>query len=771
MRNTPLVVAVPALWCALGCSALAGGSAPDVWSTVQTPSNPPAPFGGAVVANDAHGLVLIAGSPATPLAQSVWRFDGEQWTHLLDPAITTSPADLAKPTRFAAAGDTGRNYSLLFGGMVNGQYSANTIFFSGGHFSLFDDAEATRPSPRADASLAYFAEFDSLILFGGRGPDGLLNDTWSWGGEGWSLVPTPVSPSPRSGHAMAYDPGRHIIVLYGGATADGPNNETWTFDGKEWSLFTYRGPSPRSGQAMFFDEGRECVVLVGGLPQDPDVPVAETWEWTGSNWRLIESGGPTPRIGAKAAYDAQRGLAVLFGGVGPAANLLNDTWELQLSSPFGPGIETPAGLSPSDVTTGFFNADEFPDAVVTDTERASLFVFRNLGVGGFGVPRGAGDDWNGFDAPDELPLAGPPGKAEAVDINNDGKADLLVAIPSGGNGMAGSQFLLGNGSGGFGAATNLLDDFGQDDVQPGDLDNVKDLRGAATFVDLAYVSTSSGKVGVVEGAPGGFNPPLVLETGGEPTRVALGDLNFDGLADLVFTDRAAGTVAVILQSTGGKERFNVADRIDFPVGLPGGEPVALVLVDFDGDEDLDVATADSATDTVTALRNLGVDDGEWLGFEVSDITPAGENPVSIEAARFFGGFLPDLATANADGSSLSLLRNLGGGLFADPIDLSVIQGPIAVATADLNADGLDDLVAASAPPSPPGILTTFLALGLTPCPGDVDGDRTVGFVDLMLLLNQFGQSSAERGGDFDGDGVVDFTDLNTLLSNFGISCP
>ncbi len=761
-----------ALCCALATSpALAGGAQADVWTNIVPPLAPPSTLGGAMVENDAHGVVLLLGLQAIPFANSAWRFDGESWTLLNDPPITTIPENLAKPTRFAATGDTGRDFSLLFGGMVNGAFSSNTISFDGQTFRLLGDGKQQEPPARADGALAYFEPLDVVVLFGGEGENGLLGDTWVWNGEVWNQINSEAKPSPRTGHAMAFDPTRGYIVMYGGTTSNGNSAETWLFDGEEWTLFTFLGPSPRSGQAMFYDEGRECVVLVGGLPQEAGVDVAETWEWTGTNWRTIESAGPSPRIDANAAYDSARGLAVLFGGITPDANLLNDTWEFELESPFGPGIETPVGLRPSDVTAGFFDADEFPDAVVTDTLRASIFYFRNLGVTPIGIPRGAaGGEWNGFDAPMEIPLAGPPSKTEAVDLNNDGETDILVAIPSGGDGEPGSQFLLGDGMGGFSAASTLLDDFGQDDVQPGDLDNVKDDLGIL-FTDIAYVSTANGIVGIARGNANGFDPALVLNAGGEPTRIALGDLNNDGFADLVFTDRMAGTVAVILQNPNGKTIFDVFDRIDFPVGLPGGEPVALVLFDFDGDQDLDVATADRATSTVTALRNLGQDKKGWLGLVVTDITPTGANPVSIEAANFFGGPNDDLATANESGNTLSVLRNLGNGLFADPIDLSVTQGPVAVASADLNADGLADLVAASAPPSPPGILTSFLAIGDTFCPGDVNGDRFVGFDDLSLLLQEYGITGLALPADFDGNGLVDFDDLNTLLTNFGSSCP
>jgi hypothetical protein len=54
------------------------------------------------------------------------------------------------------------------------------------------------------------------------------------------------------------------------------------------------------------------------------------------------------------------------------------------------------------------------------------------------------------------------------------------------------------------------------------------------------------------------------------------------------------------------------------------------------------------------------------------------------------------------------------------------------------------------------------------CPGDADGNLEVGLGDLSLVLNNFGQSTAE--GDVSGNGIVDLQDLSIVLANFGNSC-
>jgi hypothetical protein len=51
------------------------------------------------------------------------------------------------------------------------------------------------------------------------------------------------------------------------------------------------------------------------------------------------------------------------------------------------------------------------------------------------------------------------------------------------------------------------------------------------------------------------------------------------------------------------------------------------------------------------------------------------------------------------------------------------------------------------------------------CPGDLDGDGTVGPVDLGILLGAWGTDSSQA--DLDGDGIVGPADLALLLSDWG----
>ena len=56
-----------------------------------------------------------------------------------------------------------------------------------------------------------------------------------------------------------------------------------------------------------------------------------------------------------------------------------------------------------------------------------------------------------------------------------------------------------------------------------------------------------------------------------------------------------------------------------------------------------------------------------------------------------------------------------------------------------------------------------------PCPADLDGDGSVGILDLLALLAAWGTDPAGPT-DFDGDGTVGILDLLALLANWG-PCP
>src|SRR5438067_1009208 len=65
---------------------------------------------------------------------------------------------------------------------------------------------ATSPSARAAQAEAFDSSTGDLVLFGGVGPSGFLDDTWTFDGSDWTQLFPSTSPSARLGASVAFDP-------------------------------------------------------------------------------------------------------------------------------------------------------------------------------------------------------------------------------------------------------------------------------------------------------------------------------------------------------------------------------------------------------------------------------------------------------------------------------------------------------------------------------------------------------------------------------------
>jgi hypothetical protein len=131
---------------------------------------------------------------------------------------------------------------------------------------------------------------------------------------------------------FAYDPRRQRCLLFGGRGADDVLGDTWEWDGTAWRQIHTSGPSPRMVGAAATDLTNDRIILFSGWTADQTL-LDDTWAWDGEKWELISRAGPPPRISGQLAFDGTG--VVLFGGRTRTADGfrdLNDTWRLQGTS-------------------------------------------------------------------------------------------------------------------------------------------------------------------------------------------------------------------------------------------------------------------------------------------------------------------------------------------------------------------------------------------------------------------------------------------------------
>ncbi len=67
--------------------------------------------------------------------------------------------------------------------------------------------------------------------------------------------------------------------------------------------------------------------------------------------------------------------------------------------------------------------------------------------------------------------------------------------------------------------------------------------------------------------------------------------------------------------------------------------------------------------------------------------------------------------------------------------------------------------------------TVFMFPAPTPaCPGDADGDGSVGLSDIAVVINNWG-AVGESPGDLDHDHLVGLSDIAIIINNWGVTCP
>lgn len=202
--------------------------------------------------------------------EDVWRYDsvtGEWW----DVQAPRGPVPRAGA---ALAYDAGSGVVVLFGGAIGScaypscsEHLDDTWVYDPAANTWEKRSPAISPPGRHGHTMAYDAQSDRVLLFGGDTGAQWLDDTWAYDSDTdtWVEVPTADTPWPVAQQAMAYDPVADLVVLWGGAERDG--SEVWTFDleAATWSSTAWDpAPEPAWDACLVWDAASEQMLLIGG---------------------------------------------------------------------------------------------------------------------------------------------------------------------------------------------------------------------------------------------------------------------------------------------------------------------------------------------------------------------------------------------------------------------------------------------------------------------------------------------------------------------------
>lgn len=253
--------------------------------------------------------------------------------------------------------------------------------------------------------------------------------------------------------------------------------------------------------------------------------------------------------------------------------------------------------------------------------------------------------------------------------------------------------------------------------------------------------------------PYSFANEVNFGTGPGPENVVESDIDGDGKPDLVIINYNSDSVSVLRNTTFDKN-ISFALKLDFQTGA---SPLHVSVVDFDGDGKPDLAVANYDDYTVSILRNTG--DSGNISFDGKKDYVTGSSPLNTFSADFDGDGKPDLAVVNKDNNSITLYRNIssvGNISFDTAMSFATGRNPLWGCAADLDGDGKPDIAVVNS------FDRTVSILRNTASPGHVSFDIKKDFITGYYPINI-------SAGDLDADGkkdlVISVEDSISILKN------
>ncbi|CAF0779959.1 unnamed protein product [Adineta steineri] len=365
--------------------------------------------------------------------------------------------------------------------------------------------------------------------------------------------------------------------------------------------------------------------------------------------------------------DKKLDIAVIDSGIDRVLTLIKyDTGSFQKQITFSTGTESaPRALAVADL-----NNDGWLDFVSGNSDNVGVFL---------GLDNGTFSNQTTYSTGIK-PLTS---AVTIVDLNNDSYLDIVVAnvytdnigiFLGFGNGIFTNQttFYTGNMSGPTGV---IVADFNND-----------------SRLDIAVALQFTGEMGVFLGYGNGTFSPIVIysiDSRASPVSVATGDFNNDNRLDIVMTNAGLGNISIFYGDGDG----NFSNLTNYTTGSKS-QPAWVVVSDLNSDAILDIAVANFGTDNIGVFfGNINHSFYDQIAFS----TGIGSSPNALVVEDFNNDNQLDIAFVNYGTNYLGVLLGCTNGTFFDPLTYSTGENsqPWNLAVGDFNKDKRLDIVVAN----------------------------------------------------------------------------
>ena len=555
---------------------------------------------------------------------------------------------------------------------------------------------------RPDLAVANNSSADVSVLLNTTAP-GATTPTYSGptnfgaGTSPSSVVAVDVNGDGRPDLAVANRDSVNVSVLLN-TTAPGATTPTYTGP-TNFTVGSAAFSTPVSVAAVDINgDGRPDLAVANSNSNEVSVllnttaPGASTPTYTTpTNFTVGTS--PLSVAAADINGDGRPDLAVANGNSANVSVLLNITAPGASSPSYAAPTNFAVGSAPRSVTAVDINGDGRPDLAVANANSHNVSVLLNTTAPGASTASYAAA--GNFDTGS----SNSPFSVTAADINGDGRSDLAVANPSNFNGIVGNVSVLLNTTApgattpSYTAASNIAVGVLPQSVTAADFNG--DGRP-----DLVVANYNNNNVSVLlntttpAAASIGYAAASNFTVGSGLQSVTATDVNGDGRPDLVVVIQNSDSVSVLLNTTApGATTPSYAPASNFTVG---SQPFSVTAVDVNGDGRPDLAVANRVSNNISVLLNTTVPGAAAPSYAIASNFIVGSFPRSVTAVDVNGDGRPDLAVANRDSATTSVLLNTTApgastASYAPASNFTVGSQPFSVTAMDVNGDGRPDL--------------------------------------------------------------------------------
>lgn len=409
------------------------------------------------------------------------------------------------------------------------------------------------------------------------------------------------------------------------------------------------------------------------------------------------------------------------------------------ASSFAPLLSFATGSNPSCITTSDVDGDSKPDLVTSNYGSNTVSVLRNTAVSGLIT-------LSSFAGKVDFLTGAQPFFVAAAEVNGDGKPDL-VTVNSGSN-------------------------------------NLSVLRNTAVAGSITT---------------GSFDGKVDFATGGYPVGIAGGDLDGDGITELVSANAANNNLSVLSFSSLGHPvvasvnpgRGSAGSRLTISGANFNADPLNNTV--YFGAVKAAVTSGSSTSLTVTApagatyqpvsvldnQRGLtGYSSGPFITTFANpfgsgipsnfyrpriDFALSGPFTYAVAFGDLDGDGKPDMVAVNEQAGTASVLRNasatgnIDAGSFESRVDIATTPGPRSAAIADMDGDGKLDIVVGSPASYTVSVLRNALVSGSISSSSFTRTDLQAGAYIAAFAV-----------GDLDDDGRPDLVFANPYLGTVSV---